>query len=114
MNDELNTQISALQRQVFILLVALVCVSGTLTIFLYRQASVAGRDISTIQPRVERLVATFNQDQPVMAKFVEQLVDYGKAHPDFQPILRKYGLVGRPGVTPTNRAVAPAPAVPAK
>lgn len=108
MSEEQNSQIASLQRQVFVLLIALVCVSGTLTIFLYRQASLTGHDITAIQPQVERAVAAFNKDQPIMAKFIEQLVAYGKAHPDFQPVLRKYGLVEPPAVAPAS------PAPPAK
>lgn len=108
MNDELSPQISALQRQVFILLVALVCVSGTLTIFLYRQASLAEKDITAIQPQAQKVIGAFNQNQALMTKFVEQLVAYGKTHPDFQPVLRKYGLLAQPSAAPTNPSVAPA------
>jgi hypothetical protein len=28
-----------------------------------------------------------------MENFVKQLTAYGSTHPDFQPILRKYGIV---------------------
>jgi hypothetical protein len=112
MNEELNSQVSALQRQVFILLVALVCVSGTLTIFLYRQARLSGKDIDAIKPQAEQVIGVYNQNQVMMTKFVEQLVAYGKTHPDFQPVLRKYGLAG--GATPANPAVTPAGTPPAK
>lgn len=107
MNDEQTSQISGLQRQVFILLIALVCVSGTLTIFLYRQASLAERDITAIKPQAEQVIGVFNENQVVMTKFVEQLVAYGKTHPDFQPVLKKYGLLRQP-------EAAPAPAAPGK
>ena len=43
---ELMDQIVALRHQVFTLLLALVVVSGTLTVYLYRQASVTGKDIA--------------------------------------------------------------------
>ena len=36
-----NEEIAALKNQVFTLLIALIVISGTLTVFLYRQASVA-------------------------------------------------------------------------
>jgi hypothetical protein len=115
MNEELNSQISALQRQAFILLVALVCVSGTLTIFLYRQASLAGKDINALKPQAQQIIGAFNQNQALMTKFVEQLADYGKTHPDFQPVLKKYGLVGQPAAAaPAGSTAAPAPAIPGK
>jgi hypothetical protein len=112
MNDELNSQIAALQRQVFVLLVALVVVSGTLTIFLYRQASLAGKDITAIKPQAQQVVGLFNQNQELMKKFAEQLVEYGKAHPEFRPVLVKYGLITRPGAAPVNPTAPPAPALP--
>ena len=118
MNDETSSQISALQRQVFILLVALVCVSGTLTIFLYRQARLSGKDIDAIKPQAQQVIGAFNQNQVLMKNFVEQLVAYGQTHPDFQPVLRKYGLVAQPAaapaVSPAAQTAAPAPAAPKK
>ena len=38
MNPDLNSEVSALRQQVYVLLIALIVVSGTLTVFLYRQA----------------------------------------------------------------------------
>jgi hypothetical protein len=29
---------------------------------------------------------------PAIQKFVQELVAYGQLHPDFQPILKKYGI----------------------
>jgi hypothetical protein len=112
MNDDINSQIAALQRQVFVLLVALVVVSGTLTIFLYRQASLAGKDITAIKPQAQQVVGLFNQNQQLMAKFAEQLVEYGKTHPDFRPVLVKYNLVAQPGAAAVNPTAPPAPVLP--
>jgi hypothetical protein len=39
-----------------------------------------------------------------MENFVKQLTAYGNTHPDFQPILRKYGIVPQPA----NRRRRPA------
>ena len=112
MNDDTNSQIAALQRQVFVLLIALVVVSGTLTIFLYRQASLAGKDITAIKPQAQQVVGVFNQNQQMLVKFTEQLVEYGKTHPDFRPVLMKYGLVQQPGVATANPTAPPAPVLP--
>jgi hypothetical protein len=36
-----------------------------------------------------------------MENFVKQLTAYGVTHPDFQPILKKYGIVAtQPAATP--------------
>ena len=90
---ELMDQIVALRHQVFTVLLALVVVSGTLTVVLYRQARLTGRDIDAIKPQATQIIEAFKQEQPVMENFVKQLTAYGATHPDFQPILKKYGLV---------------------
>ena len=104
MNDDSNSQISALQRQVFALLIALIVVSGTLTVFLYRQASIVGKDIEAVKPQAQQIIGAFNQNLTLMDGFVKNLIVYGQTHPDFQPVLLKYGLVVPPPAAP---AVAP-------
>ena len=108
--NDLLDQVVALRHQVFTLLLALVVVSGTLTVFLYRQASLAGKDLKAIKPQASAMIEAFNAKKPTMEAFVKQLTAYGVTHPDFQPILRKYGIVQQtqPGPTPI------APAAPKK
>ncbi len=91
-NPDLNSEVAALRNQVYVLLVALIVVSGTLTVYLYRQASMARKDIEAIQPQAEQIINAFNQNQGVMVNFVNQLVAYGQTHPDFCPVLAKYGI----------------------
>jgi hypothetical protein len=92
MSLDTDSEISALKNQVFTLLLALIVVSGTLTVYLYRQASITGKDINAIKPQAQQLIGAFNKDQSLMISFVNQLVDYGKAHPEFRPVLLKYGI----------------------
>jgi hypothetical protein len=97
---ELLDQMVALRHQVFTLLLALVVVSGTLTVFLYRQASLTGKDIAAAKPQVTQMLEAFKHDQQAMENFVKQLTAYGVTHPDFQPILKKYGIVPPPAGSP--------------
>lgn len=106
---ELSEQVAALQRQVFTLLLALIVVSGTLTVYLYRQASLTGKDIQTLRTQV---IEPFKQRQPAMENFLNQLAAYGQTHPDFRPILQKYGINSTSAVPAA--ATAPKPAAPAK
>jgi len=101
---QLSEQVAALQRQVSTLLLALIVVSGTLTVYLFRQASVVGKDIQAIKIQV---IEPFRQRQPALENFLNQLVAYGQTHADFRPILQKYGINPSP-VAPT------APGTPAK
>lgn len=87
-----SDEISVLKNQVFILLVALIVVSGTLTVVLYRQVSLANKDIAQSQG----LSADVAKKEDVINTFVGRLVAYGEKHPDFVPVLKKYGLAGVP------------------
>jgi len=102
MSLDSNPEISALKRQLFTLLLALVVVSGTLTVYLYRQASITGKDIAAIKPQAQQLIGAFNQNQSLMVNFVNQLVAYGQAHPDFRPVLMKYGIAPAPAAAPAG------------
>lgn len=92
-NGDLANQIAALRLQNFILLLLLIIVSGTLTVFLFRQATLTRRDIAAVKPQALQVINTFKQDSPVIQNFVQQLIAYGKKHPDFeQQVLKRYGI----------------------
>jgi hypothetical protein len=104
MSTDSNSEISALRNQVFIQLVALVIIAGTLTVYLYRQSSIAGKQIAQAQ----QVIDAYKQAQPSIETFVSGLVAFGEKHPDFsQTVLKKYGIAPIPGI-PAN-APAPAP-----
>jgi hypothetical protein len=105
---ELMDQVVALRHQVFTLLLALIVVSGTLTVILYRQAKLTGKDIDAIKPQAKQVIEGFKREQPIMENFVKQLAVYGTTYPDFQPIVKKYGLV------PQAASTSAAPAAPKK
>ena len=101
--DNTNGEITALKNQVFTLLVALIVVSGTLTVYLYRQVSLAGKDLAQGQ----QLSTVLTQNENAVAAFVTKLVAYGEKHPDFVPVLKKYGIAPVAGF-PANSLIAPA------
>jgi len=88
MITDTNSEIASLKNQVFTLLVALIVVSGTVTIYLYRQASLASKDIAVNQ----QLVVALNQKDAALNAFAGQLVGYAEKHPDFMTVLKKYNL----------------------
>ncbi|HXR05034.1 MAG TPA: hypothetical protein VN836_10050 [Verrucomicrobiae bacterium] len=91
--DELAGQISCLQRQVTLLLLALVVVSVTLTVFLFYQSRILGKDLENTRPQAMQIIQNYNKSVPQMQKLVQDLTAYGKAHPDFQPILINFGII---------------------
>ena len=86
--DNQNDEIAVLKNQVFILLVALIAVSGTFAAVLYRQASMATKDIAQSQ----RVSAQLHANEQVIGTFVSRLAAYGQKHPDFLPVLKKNGV----------------------
>jgi energy-converting hydrogenase Eha subunit F len=97
---ENNAEFAALKNQVFTLLVALIVVSGTLTVYLYRQASLINKDILQYQMQDQQVSAALAKNESTIGPFVQELMAYGQKHPEFVPVLRKFGLVGNPPVAP--------------
>jgi len=91
--DELAGQISSLQRQVTLLLLALVVISSTLTAYLFYQMHILGKDLDGTRPQANQIIQNYNKNVPQMQKLVQELTAYGQTHPDFQPILVNYGIV---------------------
>ena len=103
-NSDLAQQVAALQRQVFLLLVALIVVAATIVFFLYYQSRIAGKDLEAIRPGAVQLIGEYNRNALAIQNFEKQLIGYGMTHPNFQPVLKQYGLV--PG---SANPAAPAP-----
>jgi hypothetical protein len=99
-HPEILEQLAALQRQVFMLLLVLVVVSGTLVAFLYYQSRQLGKNIDGSR----QITQVYNKNFPLVQSFVNGIAVYGATHPDFQPILKKYGIASP---APTTPAVAP-------
>ena len=89
---EFSDQIAALRRQTFTLLLALLIVSATLTGYLYLQARHTSTDIAAIKPQATQIIQAFAQNGPTIQSFVKELTAFGATHPDFRPILQKYGI----------------------
>ncbi len=90
--DDLAAQVVCLRRQITLLLLALTVVSGTLTTYLFYQSRTMGKDIAAFEPQARAVVQNYQQNLPQIQKFIQELVTYGKSHPDFQPVLKKYGI----------------------
>ena len=98
-DNNTSAEITALKNQVFTLLVALIVVSGTLTVYLYRQVSMAGKDLA----QGEQLKVALEKREVPVENFVNELVAYGEKHPEFVPVLKKYGIAPVPGVPATQK-----------
>ena len=105
--EELKQHCASLQRQVTTLLLAVFVLSGTVTVFLWRQARYARADLELLKPPAAQIIQSFKQEKLIMDDFVAKLSEFGKTHPDFAPILNKYKIqpVAATGVTSAPPAV---------
>lgn len=106
--DEQTELIASLRRQMTILLLALIILSGTLTAYLFYQSRTMSRDLNLLEPRAKVVIDNYQQNLPRIQKFVQELQAYGQKHSDFQPLLKRYGIPLTPqGVT--NSTAKPKP-----
>jgi hypothetical protein len=105
---ELQGRCNTLNRQMGVLLVALFVVSGTLTVFLGVQSRRVGKNLQSIQPQAQMVIAASQKEAPVISSFMAKLVDYGRTHPDFAPIMVKYHLNTNAAASGTNSSSATA------
>ncbi len=90
--DEQSDLVASLSRQIMFLLLALIVLSGTVTAYLFYQARVFGQQLDVLEPQARLVVENYNRSWPPIEKAIQELIVYGQKHPDFQPILKKYGI----------------------
>jgi hypothetical protein len=94
--NDLQAQFDGLRHLVVSILILVVVISGTLNIYLLRQWRTASKDLAAIRPQAAQMIAEYQRvSAPLMTDFVKKITEYGRTHPDFAPILAKYGL--KPG-----------------
>jgi hypothetical protein len=108
---DLQDQFEYLRSTVISILLLLVVVSGTLTIYLLRQVRYAKSDLNAFRPQATQIISDYARlTRPRMDVVLKAVEDYGRTHSDYVPILTKYGL--KPAAAAPAPA-APPPAVPA-
>jgi hypothetical protein len=113
--NDLQADFDALRHLVVSILILLIVVSGTFSIYLLRQWRTTTKELGIIRPQVAQMVGVYQKDEaPWMQEILKRVSEYGRTHPDYMPILAKYNI--RPGAAtgaaPTT--AAPPPAAPQK
>ena len=88
----LEAECACLRQQVWMLLVLMVVISGTVTIYLFRQAVITRKDVEQLRPQIQQGMQLFSQKRAELENWAKQLNAYATTHPDFLPILVKYGF----------------------
>jgi len=110
-SSDLAIQVEGLRRQVFVLLLALIVVTGTIATVLWYQAHVAKQTVEGIRPQAMQVINTYKQltttvNVQQMATFVNQINAFAITHPDYaQQVLKKYGITPVPPNTLPSQPV---------
>jgi hypothetical protein len=97
------------QKQLNILLIAVLILSGIFSAFLGLQWHYLRQDLKRLKPVAGPVIQRYNQEKPTVDAFVAKVAEYARSHPDFAPIAKKYQLQNVTNVP----AAAPLPAAPA-
>jgi hypothetical protein len=100
-NEDLGEKCAALQQQINILLFALLVVSCTISAYFYMQDRWASREQAALKVPLQLFEL---QEKPKIETFISKLLDYGKSHPDFAPIIEKYKISATAPAAPTPPA----------
>ncbi len=90
----LNDQLRTLHGLVVAALVALLLLSFAFFVFLFRQISFVRKELDAANAIVQEYQT---KREPLITNFVASLQSYARTHPDFTPILERYGI--QPAVT---------------
>jgi len=102
--EEVKAECESLRHALVSVLILVLVISGTLNLFFLRQYRNAKAQLKIDGPRVQQLVAEYNRNEgPALTDLVKKLTDFGKTHPDIEPLLARYGI--KPA-SPTNAAAA--------
>jgi hypothetical protein len=90
---DLQDQHDSLQYLVTSMLGLLTLLAGIMAAFLQRQQSDKGFDLGNFSIQANNFIAQYQQG-PGRAQqdFLRRLIEYSRAHPDFAPILTRYGI----------------------
>lgn len=108
---QLQEQYNSLQQLVSSLMLVLIVISGTLSIFLLRQYRFAKSEYDAIEPAATQVIAEVTNNYAMSQELVRKLAEFGRTHPDFAPIIAKYRLndaLPKPGAALTNSLPATA------
>lgn len=108
---ELKEICAELRWQTQTLRLALVVVACAISGFFWLEIRRNGQSLVLLRPQAAQVVEASKNLDPAANRFIGQLVEFSKTHPDFLAILKKYPIQATPTGAPA--ATAPAAATPA-
>ena len=99
---DLQEQCNRLQQLVSSLLLVMIVISGTLSIFLLRQYRFVKAELDALTPQAAQISIEQTNYAAIAQDLGRKLAEYGRTHQDFAPIAAKYhlnDLLSKPGTT---------------
>ncbi|HTL16493.1 MAG TPA: hypothetical protein VL793_04605 [Patescibacteria group bacterium] len=90
--EQVKEQCAQLQQLVSSLLLILIVISGTLSVFLLREWRFAKAEVNTIEPAAMQLITEDANSRAGVQDFMKKLAEYSRTNQDFGPIALKYRL----------------------
>jgi hypothetical protein len=110
-SGDLHDRYDALQYLVTSMLGLLTLLAAVLAAFLWRQQSDKGFELGNFSVQATNFIAQYERGPgPAQQEFVRKITDYGRSHPDFLPVLAKYGLKPTAATTGASPATSAPPA----
>ena len=107
---ELRETCADLRWQTHTLRIALLIVASALGAYFWLEVRRSDQTLTLLRPQVAQIMEATKAQDPIANRFVGQLVEFAKTHPDFAAILKKYPIQSSPSPGSTNGP----PAVPPK
>jgi hypothetical protein len=89
---QLRAECDSLRHLTISMLILLIIVSGTLSIFLLRQYRNSQDELLQAQQQISAVMPQYQKVKPAWDDIDRKLAEYAKSHPDFNDIAIKYGL----------------------
>ena len=105
---ELKDICADLRWQAHTLRIALLIVASALGAFFWLEVRRSDQSLTLLRPQVAQIMEASKAQDPIANRFVGQLVEFAKTHPDFAAILKKYPI--QSSAAPTNVPAAGTPA----
>jgi len=112
---ELKELCADLRWQTHTLRIALLIVASALSAFFWLEVRRSGQTLTLLRPQAAQIVEATKMQDPIANRFLGQLVEFAKTHPDFAAILKKYPIQGSSAPAqsaPPAAATSAAPATP--
>ena len=87
---ELRDQHESLRHLINSVLMLVIVISGTMTVFLFRQNRFMSQELEAVRARHNNAVSAYKVVSPQIDDFERRLAEYARTHPDFAPVLAKY------------------------